>query len=1034
MGTEGARLETIHQLVAKAGELLPPQGPITNFLFLNTLQALEDLPFDEGLEKGARLFGCQTYLSEQAYRDKMATGRIRVEELDAVMQEDLQGLADAPVTDLCTRAELRCAMLRHRLLDGPPQELRWFVAETDALSKMLADVTPEARVRFIADTKRWVMRDLRTIAESVSDLSPHVQDVHHVPAIADLLQNFGEATIERWTDQTWESFALQSLWRICRSGVQGLKTAPPPATMHLRHRDVLLEATGEDSDQLVTELLVTFCASYTDQGFGHWALPHRDLGFFKSFMDLYGHGGGPPLSWLAPLSKELARIRELGLTPLESIAESLELLGVPEEEWDDYITASIIALRGWASLIWHMEIRSDRMPLPAPPGTLDEFLAVRLILDRLATAYVATYLPEPVSLADLRTAVQAQPREKDPAIAEERRAFLIYQLAQVMGWTPAQLYRLPKSAWGTLVAEVEAFTCVERRRLFHAAFERRYRVQALDAISVHTDRKAQRIVAPRFQATFCIDAREESFRRHLHELAPDVETFGLAGFYGVAMYYKGVADAHFAAQCPIVVRPQHWVVEDVVYSLEETHRRRARTRKAIGTATHQVHARSRSFFGGALLTGGLGVLASVPLVARVLFPRLTAQIRRTAGSFVEPPPVTRLRLERTAPTPSMEEDGIGYSVEEMANIGERMLRDIGLTHNFARLVIFFGHGSFCLNNPHMSAYNCGACTGSVGGPNGRALAAMLNEPRVREIIAKRGFEIPKETIFVGGLHNTSAETLTFYDLDLLPKSHLKDFQEARDVLEKACERNAHERCRRFDSAPLDISLAGAHRHVENRSEDLAQTRPEFGNASNAMCFVGRGERVRGLYMDRRAFQQTYDPTSDDAEATILGRILSAVIPVCEGINMQYFFSYVDSPGWGSGTKLPHNVTSLMGVMDGAASDLRGGLPWQSVEIHEPVRCLFILETRPELIEKIMNRIPIVGKILRNGWAQLALLDPDSNKIKVYRHGAYHDYEPETTELPRVASSIDWYRGWRDNLGFAQIVEKPVSRTDSERKN
>ena len=57
--------------------------------------------------------------------------------------------------------------------------------------------------------------------------------------------------------------------------------------------------------------------------------------------------------------------------------------------------------------------------------------------------------------------------------------------------------------------------------------------------------------------------------------------------------------------------------------------------------------------------------------------------------------------------------------------------------------------------------------------------------------------------------------------------------------------------------------------------------------------------------------------------------------------MQYFLSYVDSPGWACGTKLPHNITSLLGVMDGAASDLRPGLPWQSVEIHEPVRLLFV---------------------------------------------------------------------------------------------
>ena len=99
-------------------------------------------------------------------------------------------------------------------------------------------------------------------------------------------------------------------------------------------------------------------------------------------------------------------------------------------------------------------------------------------------------------------------------------------------------------------------------------------------------------------------------RRHLEEVAPDVETFGAAGFYGVPIYYRGVADAHFSTLCPIVVRPQHWVVEDVVYSLEDENRRRAKTRKVIGSASRKVHLGSRGVAQGALLAAGLGVLAS----------------------------------------------------------------------------------------------------------------------------------------------------------------------------------------------------------------------------------------------------------------------------------------------------------------------------------------------------------------------------------------------------------------------------------------
>jgi hypothetical protein len=1038
-GESDAPREHLRHVIEHAAHLLPAQGPITVFIHHNTLHAFEDLPFTEAVKKGARIFGCQPYLSEERYRQELKRGRIRFADLEAVLRQHLGAWSDEKILHSCTRLELRLAMLQYPLRFGPTEELLWFVAETDALRRIRDDVSAAVRERLIAETRRWVMRDLRGGNETGRNgtSKPGRADQRDAVDFSGLFERFGTARIEEWKEEVWETFTLHALWRVCCDGVAGVPELALPPLLPTRHRDVLLQATGADADLLVHDVLIRFCGAFLDQGLAHWQLPQRDEGFYRAFAALYRRSGGLAHGWLRGLAEELTRLQAEGVGPLASIHESLELLGVPEEEWDDFLSATLLALRGWAGMIRFLEERGDRAVHPAPQGSLVEFLAIRLLLDRRALAYTAQdVLGFSLPLHALRDELRQRIEPARPPSVEQR-AFLVFQLAQILGWTPEELHRLGVGEWATLVEEIELCTSLERRRVFHLAYERRFRTQTLDAIALHnrTPRAAPLTLrsppvaggkgrvrgALRFQAVFCIDEREESIRRHLEELAPDAATFGIAGFYYVPMYYRGVTDAHFVPLCPAVMRPQHWVVEQVAQRQEESHERQTRTRRVLGRASHQVHRGSRSFAVGALLSTAVGVLASVPLIARTLFPRLTAQIRKTFGRIVLEPPLTRLQLERSEPRPGPENGHVGFTLEEMTTIAERVLRDIGLTTGFARLVLMLGHGSTSMNNPHESAHDCGACGGARGGANGRAIAQILNEPRVRERLRARGLNVPDETVFIGGMHNTSSEAITFYDLDRLPESHRREFQEVQALIEQACDRDAHERCRRFLSAPLTLSFEGARQHVEGRAEDLAQVRPEWGHATNAFIVVGRRERTRGLFLDRRAFLNSYDPTQDDAEATILTRILQAAVPVCAGISLEYYFSYVDNVGFGCGTKLPHNIASLLGVMDGAASDLRTGLPWQMVEIHEPVRILFIIETTPATMLRLLERNPSIGQLVRNDWVQLAVLDPASPAIQVYRDGVFHEYQPQAEALPQAAASVDWYRGWRDHLEFAQIT-------------
>lgn len=1013
-GSEEGSHRELENLIARSAHLLPAQGPITVFVHHNSLHAFEHLSFDEALKAASATYGCHPYLPEDFYRGEVARGRIGRDDLAAVLIDDLGEDADFLIGFMGTRYHLRLAMLEHPLRLGTDHELRWLITGTDVLQKFRAEAPAEARARLIDQTRRDASREFRE-----GRATP--PDVRENDAVLRLLDEFGAPRLEHGNDRAWESFTLRLLWRVCHAGVHAVKRFGQAPSQPIRHRDWLLRTTGTDTDLLVHDILIRFCAAFLDQGLAGWPLPGRERGFFRAFVDLY-RDARPAETWLSGLPEELSRLDREGSSAIASLVESLEDLGIGSSEREAYLTASLLALPGWTGMLRQMETNAEWAVRPAPTGTLQEYLSIRLILERLALRHVTREeVDDPPALCDLRHELRHR-IPHPPRVSVEQRAYLVFQIAQVRGWSPGELNRLSKIDWARLVEEIESFDSLARRRVYHLAFERRYRQEALDAVAAHINRPRDRPVAdhpPQFQVITCIDDREESFRRHLEELAPEAETFGVAGFFGVAMYYQGTSDAHFRPLCPVVVRPRHYVREQAAYSLTSSSRQRAETRRILGTATRHWHESSRGLLGG-VVTALLGSFASIPLLSRILFPRLTARIGRLIGGFVEPPRMTELQLLRVVDPPGPKDDHLGFSETEMADVVERLLRDIGLPHAFSRLVLVVGHGSSSLNNPHESAYNCGACSGGLGGANARAFALMANDPRVRSILEGRGITLPDKTVFVGAFHNTCTEDVLYYDLDRIPFSHRRPFEQVRQVIDRARERNAHERCRRFESADLGLSFQEALTHVETRAEDLSQVRPEYNHATNALCLVGRRSWSRGLFLDRRAFLTSYDPTLDDDEHSILTRILQAVVPVCAGINLEYFFSRVDVDGYGCGSKLPHNITSLLGVMEGTLSDLRSGLSQQMVEIHEPLRLLMLIETTPEVLESIMDRVASIGQLVRNEWVQMATIGPESGSIHLYRQGAFHRHSLDSSELPVVSSSLDWYRSRRESLGFASI--------------
>ncbi len=495
----------------------------------------------------------------------------------------------------------------------------------------------------------------------------------------------------------------------------------------------------------------------------------------------------------------------------------------------------------------------------------------------------------------------------------------------------------------------------DRSAIWLAAHEWNFRDRLLARLTGSASRRP--VDRPDAQLVFCIDVRSEGFRRRLEELG-SYETYGFAGFFGVPVRWRPLGSPVSQARCPVLVSPRHEIAEVAV----DDDSSYLTARSATAGLHDAFYAAKGGIASPFALAESAGWIAGPVAAVRTLVPArtsldTTASARRPWWKRFGAAPRTTPVVDDVAGV----DLHAGLSLDERTLFAEAIVATIGMAE-FAPVVVLCGHGSVTTNNPHASSLDCGACGGAPGGASARVAAAILNDVEVRAGLAERGITIPDDTWFVAAEHDTVADLVRIFDLDVMPSATRPLVDALQRALDVAGERNARDRAQR---------LPGNSARVRDRGRDWAEVRPEWGLAGNAAFVIGPRSITSGHDLGGRSFLHSYDAALDP-DGVALETIMTAPLVVAQWISSQYYFSTVEPDVFGAGDKMLHNPVGGIGVVVGQSGDLAVGLPMQSVMLgeqraHDPLRLLAVVQAPLERIEDIIVRNPGLRQLVDGEW-------------------------------------------------------------------
>lgn len=1064
--------EHLLQIIDHLEHVLPGQAPIKDFVHHNTLHGYQHLPFQQALQLAHEITGHYGYMSQSEFVEYFNEGRITKSDLLHVIHNSTQFETEKlwwkDEDRSINIAELVYTAMHYGKGEISESKLNWLIKEENVLSRCRDDCPTISRQQFVSKINESdAMGQLWEACLAILDIQHN--DSLHPEDIAVLISEFQQSQPENFVVhhavRQESDHIREQLWACLGE--------------NLTLCGLLKTLTGHDILTDYRPTLLRHLASFLDQGVAAWHQEMRNTGFFVSWkqsaaQDMIAHDPELP-DW----KDELAGLPD---DPIDAVIWELSHLGLTQVQWDKYLENIALELSGWSGMFLWLHNNPGYEGMEQPVNMMD-YLAVRLVLERLyaqrltrkkwnieASSYsIQGYfrrrrselfvryqlyqgnLPEFLAnrahrlanhnanfandyhawqqLADMIYA-WSKSRQTNNPYSIYKHAWPLFQGMQVLGLDAEKVKTLNTeqlNQYFKILIQLDENTM---GFLWLQAYEHHYREQFFNAISQNIKRGTwqHREQRPEAQVLFCMDDREEGVRRHLEALNPAIETLGSAAHFNVPHRWKGLDDNHCVKLTPVTIDPIHEIHEQVIAEDKtklSRHQKGFTLRTYIAdTLNHEVRRN--------LLSSSIIMALSVPptlvsLLGKVFAPRLTSNFIQWANNIIDTSVETEINItcEQVKEDATPSNPSQGYSILEQTIRLADFLQTNGMTQGFGRFVVIMGHGSTNENNPHRSAYGCGACSGKYSGPNARIVAKMANNPEVRTALAQQGIVIPEDCWFIGAMHNTCSEDIDWYDTRLIPETLIQHFKQLQYELAQACELSAHERCRKFASAPRMPSLQQALKHIQGRALDFSQARPELGHATNACAIIGRRSASQGIFFDRRIFLISYDARVDDERGTLLEALLLSAGPVGAGISLEYYFSKVCNDGYGSGSKVTHNVAGFFGVMEGAGSDLRTGLPKQMIEIHEAMRLQVMVEASVEVLTAIYQRAPELQELIGNGWIILSSLDPESGEI--------HAFDPEKGFIPwsnkalpklsEVNQSADWYMGKMEPLAPVFIIPK-----------